>query len=302
MTAPFPIAPLAWNWWVEFFISMGLTTAVALSFALGLLCIDWLYLMAKRIESGPVPQHSYWRARWNLSRFTAIALGVLAAPVVAIGGYSVLSSLVWKLAPAMVDSGEPDSGALSILETPQAMATALMLSFATAQTIVLGLFFVLRHFGILADTRKPRIGLFLRFAKRYFHDTSLVGILLMVIAMPVATIFFYNLAIFLLVVSPSSRHRLDQVILPNADTLYMHGLIPLSSALPVVLLIPFLWLFFVRGGILLGRYLKENIPMNLLFRRTIKLYAVSFFGFSGYMVMGYWAQTFLKFIVSTLVK
>lgn len=302
MTGVLPISALAWNWWAEFFLSMGLVTVVAVSFAMGLLFVDWLYLLAKRIESLPVPRNSYWLARWNLSRFLAITVGVLLAPFVSIAGYYLLAPLVWKLAPGMVESPEPDPDAVSMFENGAAMTTAVMISFAVAASVVLNLFFLLRRFGARANIHNTHTALFHRFARRYFQDNLLVGVLLMVLALPVAGYFFYNVALLLLVVSPTARHRLDQVILPNVDSLYLHSLVPLGAALPVVLLIPFLWLFIMRGGLLLSRYLKENIPMNLLFLRTIKLYALAFLGFTGYMTMGYWAQTCLKFIVAVIAK
>lgn len=302
MTPEFEISSMVWNWCVQFFLSMGVVTGAALSVALGLVLIDWLYVRAKNIEALPVPPDNYWQAKWNLTRFGAIAVGVFLAPIVSGTSYYLIFLLVWKLAPAMVSAQEPEPDVIALFDNISALASVAVLTGALAVIFIIALFLFLRRQAKLIDKNPGHVGLASRFVMRYFQENVILGTFFLVIAFPVLFYFIYNIALFLLVVSSSARHDLRHIILPNADALYMHSVTTLSSLLLIVLLLPFAWLLVVRGAVLLGRYTSENAPMNLIFRRSAKFFLLSLLGFMGYMAMGYWAQLSFKYAVMLIAK
>lgn len=302
MTPELEISSLVWNWCVQFFLTMGLVAGAALSFALGLLLTDWLYVRAKNIESLPVPPDNYWHARRNLTRFKAIALGVFLTPFVSVISYYCIFFMVWKLTPAMVSAQEPAPDVSALFEDNPAMATVVIVAGTIASFAIIALFLLLRRHARLVDKDEVTVGPVSRFVRRYFQENVILGSLFLVIAFPVLLYFFYNIALLVLVVSPSVRHDLNHIILPGADALYMSSVTTLSSLLLAILLLPSAWLLIVRGGILLGRYTIENAPMNLIFGRSAKLFLVGLLGFAGYVAMGYWAQLSFKYVVMLIAK
>lgn len=118
----------------------------------------------------------------------------------------------------------------------------------------------------------------------------------MLIAFPVLAYFFYNIALLVLVISPSARHDLTRIVFPNAESLYLHSLGIIGSWIIVVIFIPAIWLLF-RGKLLRWRYIIENPAMNLIFRRTVKYSILGLLGSVGCTTMHYWADSLFKFII-----
>ena len=282
---------------MDFFISMGMVSAVAISFALGLLLIDWLYRIAKRIESQHTPQ-SFRGAYFNLSRFQAVVIGVFLAPIAAIVSYYCLFLLVWNLKPNMIDAPPPDPGALSFLEDISGMASLVLFVGAISFAIIAIIFFLFYSYAKRMGAERARVGFIKRFVRRYFQENLFVGVLLTLIAFPVLTYFLYNIALLVVYFSPAGRHEMARIVFPNAESLYMHSVEILGSWLKVIIFIPFIWLF-AQGVLLLWRYIKENPGMHLIFMRSVKIYILSFLGFVGCAAMYYWAWFSLKFIVET---
>jgi hypothetical protein len=297
MSSVIVLSPQVWNWYVGFFVSMGLVLAAAISFASGLFVIDWLYRIAKKIESQPTPQ-SFRGAYFSLSRFQAIVIGVFLAPITAIVSYYCLFLLVWRLAPNMVDASPPEPGALSFLEDSSGMASLVLFVGAVSFSVIAVIFFLLYFYAKRPGFERTPAGIIKRFVRRYFQENLLVGFLLMLIAFPVLTYFLYNMFLLVVYVSPSARHELTQIVFPNAENLYMHSVEILGSWLIVIIFIPFIWLF-VQGVLLIWRYIKENPGMNLIFMRSVKFSIFSFLSLAGSVAMYYWAWFSLKFIVET---
>jgi len=297
MSSEIVLSPQVWNWYVGFFMSMGLVSAAAISFASALLLIDWLYRIAKKIESQPTPQ-SFRGAYFNLSRFQAIVIGVFLAPIVAIVSYYCLFFLVWKLTPNMISAPPPDPGALSYLEDTSSMASLVLFAGAISFGIIAIIFFLLYSYAKRMCAERAPIGFIKRFVRRYFRENLFVGVLLTLIAFPVLTYFLYNMALLVVYFSPAGRHEMARIVFPNAESLYMHSAEIIGSWLKVIIFIPFMWLF-VQGVLLLWRYIRENPGMHLIFMRSVKFYIFSFLGFAGCAAMYYWAWFSLKFIVET---
>ena len=295
MSSEIVLSPYVWNWYVGFFTSMGMVLAVAISFASGLLLIDWLYRIAKKIESQPTPQ-SFRGAHFNLSRFQAIVIGVLLAPIVAIISYYCLFLLVWNLRPNEISAPPPEPGALSFLEDISGMASLVLFVGAISFGIIAFLFFLLYSYAKRTSAEKAPAGFIKRFVIRYFQENLLVGFLLILIAFPVLTYFLYNMTLLVVYLSPAARHEMTRIIFPNAEILYTHSVEMLGSWLKVIIFIPFIWLF-AQGVLLLLRYIKENPGMHLIFIRSIKFYMISFLGFAGFAAMYYWAWFSIKFII-----
>lgn len=297
MSSQIVLSPQVWNWYVSFFMSMGMVSAAAMSFALGLLLIDWLYQIAQKIESQPTPQ-SFRRAYFNFSRFQAIAFGVLLAPIVAISSYYFLFYLVWTLTPNMIDAPPLDSGAISFLEGSSSMAPLVLIVGVISFIIIGVIFFLLFCHAKRMTAENARTGFIKRFVRRYFQENLFVGFLLMLIAIPVLTYFLYNMALLVVYSSPSARHELTRIVFPNAESLYMHSVGILGSWLIVIIFIPFIWIL-IRGGLLRWRYIIENPALNLVFKRSVKYCILSLLGFVGCATMYYWAWFSLKFIIET---
>jgi hypothetical protein len=145
--------------------------------------------------------------------------------------------------------------------------------------------------------RGPR-GWAKKFLRRYFKENLFLGLILTLIAFPVLAYFFYNIALLVVVISPSARGGLTRIVFPNAESLYIHSLQALGSWLIVVVFIPAIWLLF-RGELLRWRYVIENAAMNLVFRRSVKYSILGLLGYVGCAVMHYWAASLFKFIIST---
>ena len=297
MNSQIVLSPKVWNWYVGFFMSMGMVTAAALSFAFGLLLIDWLYQRAKKIESQPTPE-SFRGAYFNISRFQAIALGVLLAPIGIVSSYYFLFLLVWKLTPNMIDAPPLEPEALLFFEDVSNMASLVIFAGALSFGVLAIVFFLLYSYAGRMSTEEAPAGFIKRFVRRYFQENVFIGFLLMLITFPVLTYFLYNIAILAVAVSPSARHGLTQIAFPNAESLYMPSLSILGAWLSVIIFIPFI-LLLIRSLLLRWRYIIENPAMNLIFRRSVKYSALSLFGFVGCAAMYYWAWQSLKYVVET---
>jgi len=286
MSSGIELSSQVWNWYVGFFMSMGMVLAAAISFTLGLLLIDWLYLTAKKVESKTTPPSLLW-AYFNLTHFQAIVIGVLLAPIVAISSYSFLFFLVWKLTPKMITAPYLESGATSFLENTSNKASLLLLVGALSLSIMTMVFFFLRSYAKRLDTERASLGLIKKILRRYFNENLLIGFLLMLIAFPVLAYFIYNIALLIVVISPSARHEMTKIVFPGAESLYLQSLGIVGSWLIVVIFIPAIWLFF-RGELLRWRYIKENPTMNLIFRRAVNYHLFGLLGYLGVMIMRYW--------------
>ena len=286
------VSPQIWNWYVGFFMSMGMVLSAALSCAVGLLVIDWIYSLAKKIESEPTPP-SLWRSYLNLSRFQAIVIGLMLAPLGAISAYYFLFILVWTLTPNMISAPPPDSGAVPFLEDTSGMISLILAIGIVTFGIIAMIYFFLYAYAKRMSSEKATVGLVKGLLRRYFYDHLLVGSLLMLTAFPVMADFFYNIALLLVVISPSARHDLTRIKLPNAESLYIHSLEIIGSWLIVIIFIPALWLLF-RGELLRWRYIIENPALNLIFRRSVKYSLFGLLGYVGCTTMHYWARSLFR--------
>jgi hypothetical protein len=216
MSSEIVLSPQVWNWYVGFFMSMGMVLAVAISFAFGLLIIDWLYRIAKKIESQPTPP-SFRRAYFNLSRFQALVIGALIAPIGAIFSYYFISFLVWKLTPNMISSPPLEPEVASFLEDSSNIASLVFFVGALSFSIIAIIFFLLHSHAKRMDVEKAQPGFIKRLVRRYFQENLFVGFLFMLIAFPVLAYFLYNMALLVIVISPSARYELTGVVFPNAE-------------------------------------------------------------------------------------
>lgn len=300
MSAGVVLSPQVWNWYVGFFISMGMVIAAAISFAFGILLIDWLYLIAKSIESRPTPS-SLLKAYFNLSRFQSIVIGVLLAPIGSVSLYYLLFHLIWKLAPSTISAPPLEFGADSFMENPSSMASMILWICALTFGVTTITFISLYSYAKRLDPERASYGWIKRFTRRYFKENLVIGFILTLIAFPVLMYFFYNITLLALVISPSARHELTRFVFPNAENIYIHSLQAIGSWLIIIVFIPAVWFLF-RGGLLRWRYIKENKAMNVLFWRSVKYSILGFSGGVGCMIMNYWAEFLFKFIITTGFK
>jgi hypothetical protein len=202
------LSPLVWNWYVGFFMSMGMVSSVAISFAFGLLTIDWFYLIAKRISSAATPT-SYVRAQFNLFRFQAIVLGTVLAPVAALALYYLLISIVSKLTPGLIEAPGLDYETGPLEEYASNMASLLVFVGLVSLCVTAGIYFFLSSYAKTIRGQAFPAGLGRMFIKRYFSDNLFLGRLLMLISLPVVIYFFYNIALLVLAISPPDASWTD---------------------------------------------------------------------------------------------
>ena len=227
-------------------------------------------------------------------------------PFSTIGIFYLLNDLVWKLAPAMpptppidapsIDAPLPDFGSASGDEWFSSMASLII--YLAALTAIIGgtIFFLLRHYAQRIDSGKVSIGFIKKVVRGYFHESILVGFLLILIACPVILYFFYNLAWVVMFISPSTAHELSKIAFANAEHLYFRSLAVTGSWLIVILFLPAFWLL-VRGLRLKLRYTIENPTMNVIFTRSVKFSCLGLLGYAGCTIMQYLADSFFNLII-----
>jgi hypothetical protein len=296
---------LLWVWYFQFFISMGGVVSVAFSLTIGVLLTHWLYLCARNIESKPTPL-SLPKSILRLSGFQALVAGVVLVPFITISLFYLINDLVWKLAPAMPPTPSADAPSIAgpltdfdstkIDEWLSSMASLII--YLAALTALIGgtVFLFLRHYAKRIDPEIVTIGFTKKVVKRYFHDSILVGVLLILIACPVILFFFYNIAWLIMFISPSAVQNLSKIALPHAENLYFRSLAVIGSWLIVVLFLSAFWLL-VRGLRLRLRYTMENPTINLIFRRSVKFFSLNLFGYVGCTIMWHLADSFFKIII-----
>lgn len=295
MSSGIELSPQLWNWYVGFFISMGMVLSVAISFSFALLFIDLFYLFAKNIDTKPTPP-SLWGAYFNLSRFQAIVIGVLLAPIGAISLYYLLSSLVWKLAPQGIEAPPLDFGSDSPDIFLERTASLIVYLFVLTLIIAAVIFILLYYSARKIDSERSSVGIIKKFMKRYYYENLFVGLLFMLIACPVIGYFLYNVAFLVMVIVPSTRHGVSKIAFPSAEGLYMHSLQIIGSCLIVIVFIPAAWLL-LRGMLLRWCYIKGNQAMNIIFMRSLKFSSLGLFGGIGCTIMHFLAHSSFKFII-----
>lgn len=300
MSSDIVLSPQVWNWYVEFFISMGMVIAAAISFAFGILLVDWLYLIAKSIESKPTPS-SLFKAYFNLSRFGSVVIGVFLAPIGSVSLYYLLFPLIWKLAPNTINAPPLEFGADSFMENLSSMASLVLWVCVSAFSITMIAFIALCAYAKGIDPERTPYGWLKRFTRRYFKENLVIGFILMLIAFPVLAYLLYNITLLAMVISPSARHELTRFAFPNAENIYIKFLQAVGSWLIIIVFIPAAWFLF-RGGLLRWRYIKENTAMNVIFKRSVKYSILGLLGSAGCMIMHYWAESLFKFIITTGFK
>jgi hypothetical protein len=289
------LSPQIWNWYVGFFISMGAILSVAIAFTFAVLLIHWLYLCARNIASEPTPL-SLHRALFRLSAFQAIVLGAVLVLVGTIAIYYLFFSLIWQLAPRMIDVPPLDFGSIS--EEKRLVGSASLLIYLVALSILIAtaIFFLLRYRANRINQEKGSIGFFKKFLVRYFHESIFVGFLLILIACPILLYFLYNVALLTLIIVPATRHELPKIAFQNADHVYMRGLGFISSWLIVLLSLPAIGLLF-RALLLRWRYTIENPFLHIIFLRHLKFSMIGLLGMLGCVAMYYLADSFIRIIL-----
>ena len=297
-------------WSLQFFLSMGAVVSVAIALTVGVLLTHWLYLCTRTIESKPTPA-SFPKAILNLSSFQALVAGVAFVPFITISLFYFFSNLVWKLMPATPPASQvsappiikvaPATDSASIDQWFSSMASLII--YLVALTAIIGgaIFFFLRRYAKRIESETSPLGFTKKVVRRYFQQSVLVGFLLTLIACPVILFFLYNLAWLLMFISPSAEQNLSRVAFANAEHIYVRSLEVIGSWLIVVLFLPAWWLL-ARGLRLRLRYSLENPTMNLIFRRSIKLFTVGLCGYIGCSLMHLMAASLFKFTTLTALR
>ena len=289
------VSPQIWNWYVGFFVSMGMVIAIAIAFTFAVLTIHWLYLCAQKIESKPTPS-SLNLVFFQLSVFQAIVIGAVLVPVGITAIYYLFFLLIWKLAPNPVDAAPLDFGSMPDDVWFSSMSSLLIYLIALTVIIAGIIFILLRRYANRINPGGFSIGFAQRFFRRYFHESLFVGFLLVLIACPVITYFLYNIAWLVIIIVPSSSHELPRIAFPNAQSLYLRGLEFVGYWLIVVLFIPAVGLL-LRGILLRWRYTIENPALKLIFIRSVKFSIIGFLGWLGCVCMYCLAYAFLEIIL-----
>ena len=155
---------------------------------------------------------------------------------------------------------------------------------------------LLRHNAKRIDLEKIPIGFIKKVVRRYFHESILVGFLLILIACPAILFFLYNIAWLVMFIFPSTAQDLSKIAFANAENLYFRSLTVIGSWLIVVLFLPAFWLL-VKGLRLRLRYTIENPTMNIIFKRSVKFSSLGLLGYIGCTIMHYLADSFFKIII-----
>ena len=180
---------------------------------------------------------------------------------------------------------------------------ASLILYLAALTAIIGgtMFFLLRRYAKRIDAGKGPIGFIKRMVSRYFHESILVGFLLILFACPVILFFLYNIAWLVMYLVPSATQDLSKIAFTNAEHLYFRSLEVIGSWLIVIMFLPAVWLLF-RGLRLRFRYTIENPTMNVIFRRSVKFFCLGFFGYVGCTIMHFLADSLFKVIAQTVLR
>lgn len=304
------INPLLSVWYLQFWISMGSVLSAAVPLAVGVLLTHWFYLCARNIESKPTPL-SFPKAFLRLSGFQALVAGVALVPFSTMGLFYLFIHFVWKFVPAMppnqpteapsVDVPLPDLGLSSWDEWISSMASLVI--YLAALTLIIGgtTFFRLRQYAKRIDPEKVSIRFVEKVVRRYFHESIFVGFLLILIACPVILFFLFNLAWLVIFIFPSTEQYLSKIAFANAEHLYFRSLTVIGSWLIVILFLPAWWLLARRLRLRL-RYTIENPTMNLIFKRSVKLFSLGLFGYVGCAIMHFLADSFFKVAIQAAFR
>jgi hypothetical protein len=299
------IKPLLQIWSFQFFLSMGSVFSVAIALTIGVLLTHWIYLCARNIESKPTSP-SLPKTILRLSGFQALVAGVVLVPFFTIGLSYILIDLVWELLPTMpstppvsappIDTPPLNFDSASADEWFSSMASLIF--YLTALTVFIGatIFFFLRNYAKKIDPEKVPIGFIKKVLRRYFHESILVGFLLILIACPVILFFLYNIAWLVMFIFPSTAQGLSKIAFTNAEKLLFRSYAFIGTWLIVVLFLPAFWLL-ARGLRLRLRYTFENPTMNVIFKRSVRLFSLGFFGYVGCTMMHYLADSFFKIVI-----
>ena len=298
-------------WSLQFFLSMGAVVSLAIALTVGVLLTHWLYLCTRTIESEPTPA-SFPKAILRLSRFQALVAGVALVPFITINLFYLSSSLIWKLLPAMfpapqlsappiIEAAPSISDSASIDQWFSSMASLIIYLVALTGIIGGAIFFLLRRYAKSIESETAPLGFIKKVVRRYFHQSILVGFLVILIACPVILFFLYNMAWLVMFIFPSAEQNLSRIAFANAEHIYFRSLEIIGSWLIVILFLPAWWLL-ARGLRLRLRYTLENPTMNLLFRRSVKLFTVGLFGYIGCTVMHLMAASLFKFTTLTAFR
>jgi hypothetical protein len=304
------ISVLLQMWSLQFFLSMGAVLSVAIALTIGVLLTHWIYLCARNIESEPTSL-SFPKAILRLSGFQALVAGVALVPFTTIGIFYLLIDLVWKLLPTTpstppvnappVNAPPLNFDSASADEWFSSMAS-LIIYLATLTAVVGGMmFFLLRRYARTIDLENRPIGFVKKVARSYFHESILVGFLLILIACPVILFFFYNVAWLAMYLVPSTEQVLSQIAFANAERLYSRSLEVTGSWLIVTMFLPAFWLL-AKGVRLRWRYTIENPTLNVIFRRSVKFFCLGFLGYAGCTIMHFLADSLFKVIAQTVFR
>jgi hypothetical protein len=293
------LSPQLWNWWVGFYLTMGAMLSLAVALVVAVLIGHLLYRLARKIEMEPVPQSPGW-ASLKLSAFGALALGAVLIPVMISLIYSVLSNLLWSMAPAAVNAPPLDLGFASDDAQISGMSSLVLELLILAVLISGAIFLFFRKAARKINPHEGPPGLVMGLIRTYFHDSVLVGFLLCVIACPVILYFLYNAALLVLVVLPAARHALPKIAFPDAERIYLKGLTWLGSWLLLILLIPAAGLAG-RAALLRLRYTIENPYLRQIFIRGLKFSLIGLLGWMGSTAMYFMADWIFKLILSLSV-
>jgi hypothetical protein len=298
-------------WSFQFFMSMGAVVSVAIALTVGVLLTHWIYRCARNIEAKPTSP-SFPKTILRLSGFQALVAGIVAVPFVTIGlFYLLFNDLVWKLLPALpstppvnaprIDTPPLNFDSASADEWFSSMASLII--YLAALTAVIGgtMFFLLRRYARRIDLENGPLGFIKRVVRSYFHESILVGFLLILIACPVILFFFYNMAWLVMYLVPSTEQVLSKIAFANAEHLYFRSLEVTGSWLIVIMFLPAVWLLF-RGLRLRFRYTIENPTMNVIFKRSVKFFCLGFFGYVGCTIMYFLADSLFKVIPQTVFR
>jgi hypothetical protein len=295
MSSGIGISPQIWNWYAAFFVSMGMVIAMAIAFTFAVLTIHQLYLCSRNLTSKPTPS-SLNKVFLHLSVFQALAVGAILVPSGSITVYYLLFFIIWKLAPGSIDAAPLEFNSLSDDEWFSSFSS-LFIYLIALTVIIAGIIFLLfRRYANRINPDDFSLGFSKRFFRRYFHESLLVGFLLVLAACPVITYFFYNLSWLVMIIVPASSHELPKIALPNAQKLYFIGLEFLSYWLLVILFIPAVGLL-LRGMLLRWRYTIENPALKLIFIRSVKFSIIGLLGWLGCFCMYCLSDALFKVIL-----
>ncbi len=294
MIAASSVPPEAWQWCVEFVVSLGGALALGIAATLGVLVVDWLLEAAPRIAAQPTPQ-TFGGAWTNLLRMKVLAGLILIGIVLLPTAYSALLYGVWslaswalRLAPPQIDADLSEANRVG----PDMDRVAALLPMIGIASLLI----VIAAYAILCfKTRRAgpaRVDGTRRLLDRYFRRRWLTGLLLVLGFWPFTAYFLYDLV--LLVTSRLGDG--SEAFTPPPAT-------QIALRVPPLLLSMLTWSGLAAAGwmvlrsILLGlRYRTENPAMNLVFRRTVKHWVTGGLCLAGSAAMAWWADVLLRLL------